>query len=127
MFASRIPATKVGLIATVLVSHLPDEVALLVAALDSLARFPPRWLEAPGLVALLPMSGRLAVVRPRPFPYAAVPDLSVAIPCPVTGHPDMAGHGHGYIRKDAYRRRRPDGDGERSIAGAEANVGVVRE
>jgi len=127
MFAPRIPATKDGLIATVLVSHLPNEVALLVAALDSLARFPPRWLEAPGLVPLLPMSGRLAVVRPRPFPYAAVPHLSMAIPCPVTGHPDPTRRGHRHIRDDAYRRRRPDGDGERSIAGAEANVGVVRE
>ena len=125
MFAPRIPTTERSRTATILVAHLPDSAALLAAMFDNLPRLPPRRRKMPALDSLLPMSGHLAVARTRPFPYAAVPDLSMAIPCPVTGHPNMAGHSHGTIRNDARRRRRPDMDAERSIADAKANIRAV--
>ena len=126
MAVPSIPRSRRSWIATPFVRCALDVVAMPAMAFEGPLPIPVRPLDVPMIVTMPPVSGDMAVARRHPLPCAAVPEVPMPIPCPMSRHPDIAGHRDGDIL-DHGLWRHSDVDAERYIAPAEAEVGVVGE
>jgi len=121
IIAPPVPPMQRSVIVIILVAPL-----LRVTVAPVIVRFPPWRLQVPAAAALLPVSGDMAVTRPRPLPHARIPDMAMAVRGPVARRPDMARHGDRDVL-DERRRRRTDVDPDRHVTDPEADVRAIGE